>query len=766
MSLQVWLPLNGNLDNYGLSNVSVTNNGATVNDYGKIGKCYSFNGSTNNLSFTPKVDGLSTFSICLWLCPSSSTPSGVFFSLERDTYWQVTFVNNTIGIRDNSVGYSGSRKNFSTGTYAANTWTHLAVTYDHGTLNIYRDGGLLSTNSVGGTQLNTLINNCRIGSAVQSGYYHSGKINDVRIYDHCLSPKEVKDISKGLVLHYTMDENVQQLNNCFNYPTFNTSTASGGWSHWAPSGSTGSYSQNTDKTYIYNKNQTYSHKVSHLTGTYYICYQSPAFEGGFRSVQAIIKLEDGSNPKGKVSFSHNANVLNKPTEYIELGDGFYLMKKQGFKQDGSNDLVSIYISNNAVVYISEAYLENDREACSDILSLRSNIEHDASGYCNDGVITGTLTLSTDTPRHELSTFISNGLTEYIKTPTINIAGDAITVSMWINSTNTNPTGSYHMPFQSNTNNYVEFSITNSGLFRCGLYVNGTRYVTNISDVNVLDGNWHMLSVTYNGANIKRYIDGILKSTTAISGTLNCTSQLYWIGRRSTTTYAALDMYFSDIRMYTTALSDDDIKELYDTAAFIDNLGNVSCYEFEEQNENLLKYEYTIIGTNTSNTSTRGKYTKRNGVWAMAFKATDTYWSSAYHHVMLAGRFKENTQYVFDLWLDTDNVISGGNNVVGGFTIYYTDNTSTSTLTCTGSQANPKGWQHKFYISTAGKTVSDIIVYYYTSATFYVRADSFIAPVYEAKITSNAISYTSQFIENTDVASIGKAAVNGNSFIEV
>ncbi len=41
MALKIWLPLNGNLENKGISDVTVTNNGATVDNNGKIGKCYS-----------------------------------------------------------------------------------------------------------------------------------------------------------------------------------------------------------------------------------------------------------------------------------------------------------------------------------------------------------------------------------------------------------------------------------------------------------------------------------------------------------------------------------------------------------------------------------------------------------------------------------------------------------------------------------------------------------------------------------------------------
>ena len=51
MSLQVWLPLNGDLHNQGLSNINVINSGATIDHNGKIGKCYLVNQNTK-LSFS------------------------------------------------------------------------------------------------------------------------------------------------------------------------------------------------------------------------------------------------------------------------------------------------------------------------------------------------------------------------------------------------------------------------------------------------------------------------------------------------------------------------------------------------------------------------------------------------------------------------------------------------------------------------------------------------------------------------------------------
>jgi len=349
-------------------------------------------------------------SIAFWACPAAATPSGSFFSLERLTYWQITFYNDYVGIRDNSIGYSGTRKNFSTGTYIANTWTHIAITYNKGILKIYRDGSLLSTNSVGGTKLNTEINNARIGSAVQSGYYHAGKISDVRIYDHCLSPMEVKQISQGLILHYPLNRQGLGQENLF---------------HW---------SNNATGITLYD----YQNKGSFTQFTNSLTFDPSTTVGKKYTISFWAKSPNGTTPLSLYNSNGKPKYFNFSTTLTNtLGTEWQFFKytvtnTQYTGSNASTDTniwrrIEIYASNQMKVQVKQIKVEegdiatpwcpNSADTLADTMDINSTTEYDCSGFCNNGIKNNSPMYSSDTAKYTVSTHV-DGVNQTIQLPNL------------------------------------------------------------------------------------------------------------------------------------------------------------------------------------------------------------------------------------------------------------------------------------------------------------------------------------------------------------
>ena len=210
MALQVWLPLNGTLENKGLSNVTVTNNGATVDNNGKIGKCYSFDGNDDYIAFSGNFFRGGTsypFSICMWVYQNDTNRAILFgdYNLSGTLNFNIELRAAT---NPNIRFYWEGSPDLDLGTLPVSQWVHLCITYDGTTLKHYNNGTLV--NSVT-TSLSNKIKSSGdfyIGRDSRTGATAlAGKVNDVRLYDHALSPKEVKEINKGLILHYKLDGN-------------------------------------------------------------------------------------------------------------------------------------------------------------------------------------------------------------------------------------------------------------------------------------------------------------------------------------------------------------------------------------------------------------------------------------------------------------------------------------------------------------------------------------------------------------------------------
>ena len=102
----------------------------------------------------------------------------------------------------------------------------------------------------------------------------------------------------------------------------------------------------------------------------------------------------------------------------------------------------------------------------------------------------------------------------------------------------------------------------------------------------------MLTGVYNGSNIKYYIDGVQVGSKSATGTIKQIANYLFIaaeaGAANATTPESNNFVgkISDVRIYATALSLEDIKELYQTSVSIDNKSNIYSREFIEDNNTI------------------------------------------------------------------------------------------------------------------------------------------------------------------------------------
>ena len=212
MSLQVWLPLNGSLENKGLADVTVTNNNATVDSSGKIGQCYSFNGSNSKIVNTLSSAVTSSVgTLCCWVKMNSLPGSFKFYNLLQlgslggyATCRLGIYIeySNYINI---SIDGGGTGSNRYTHSLVANRWYHICATNNGTTVKLYIDGEEVLSKSSNKSSYTTAAPYLYVGGT--SYYFLNGYMNDVRYYDNALSETEIKEIAKGLVLHLPLNNN-------------------------------------------------------------------------------------------------------------------------------------------------------------------------------------------------------------------------------------------------------------------------------------------------------------------------------------------------------------------------------------------------------------------------------------------------------------------------------------------------------------------------------------------------------------------------------
>jgi hypothetical protein len=179
-------------DSSGNSN-NGTLNGTTWSTSGKYGNALSFNGSSALVSIIDSASLNLTTGMTLeaWVNPSTTSAAwrDIIYKGSNDIYY---LEGSSPQGQAPAMGASFSTNPlYATAALAANTWSHLAATYDGATLRLYVNGVQVASRAqTGAIQTSTGV--LTIGGDPLYGQYFAGRIDEVRIYNNALSSAAIQ----------------------------------------------------------------------------------------------------------------------------------------------------------------------------------------------------------------------------------------------------------------------------------------------------------------------------------------------------------------------------------------------------------------------------------------------------------------------------------------------------------------------------------------------------------------------------------------------
>ena len=582
MSLQIWLPFNGDLHNQGLANINLTNT-VTFSTPGKIGQ--SCLNSQLGWFAIPEMAGKKQMSFAYWVKLNNGTTTNWLDPFS----WYSTDGSSNYRSRQEFYYYNtgGNTQAMTTGVWYYNTsnsglsqrkigqWYHYAFTinYETGITQFFVDGQLWKTTTdantthyIRGTGSSFLLRESSLDCS----------INDFRLYDHVLSAKEVEEIAKGLVLHYKLD-NIIQPNLLSGNPNLINA--------WVQDGITLTQeNDNSLKCVVAANNKRIYNNVSNVWTTV----------GNTYTVSFLAKAQaNGIEVRASRSIADYAPTFTLTTDWK------YYSAQITITATSTGGTLSIQgINNGDIFWLRDIKLENGDIATHYLLPNNMiNIIYDSSGYNNNGTIIGSVQTITPNPRYncaahlESSSPTTNNNTglSYIQTPLQISAPTQITVCWWAHPENGYNNSVGHGAWCTSANNEAPLDYNSTAFHhrdnKFDICLNSASTTSlGLAFNNYTKNEWHYYCVVYDGKNAILYKDGVETNRSSISSTiapLKSFTNLYIGFSKAGGVWRKTLGAYSDFRIYSTALTAEKIKELYNTSATIDNSGNIHTRELVE-----------------------------------------------------------------------------------------------------------------------------------------------------------------------------------------
>lgn len=555
MGLIHWWPLNKGLEDK-INNTTLTNNGANFVD-AKTGKGYQLNGISGTCLSQPYDQSIDPhcFSFSFWI-KLSSTWSGwgqVFTIGKVGGSW--TDIRIGFDINTNRIGYftvsDGTDKLSYDGpnhTFETDVWYNVVCTFEEKKANLYVNGasatGLASATTTFLPKLSDATvmtfggNTSEVGECIMC---------DIRIFDHRLSMKEIREIYKCKILDYKFNDpyvegttnlitKVQLPKNC----TISNNVVSVDWK----SNSADTYFRLPTPALTSGSTYTLSFDcdgIRNATVSFAVCNQS-------NIADHLLYLKDGRN---EITFVANDTDVSNAANSNGI-----------FFDDITRDAVSQFTLSNfqleakdhATPFTNYSTTRADGMVC------------DCSGFGNNGTNKGCVFAKGSDTSNTTDSLKFNGSTSYVEVPVFKstFLQEDFTINFWVKEADSGRTiyfGDYNTTGKINFN--IEKEGTNAGRLRIYYDNNPNKY---FDETAIYPNQWTMITLAYDkdASLLSIYQNGAYKENFSVGTDLYKSSGHFRIGRDNRSDSTAFNGNMSEFTFYANCLTNDEIRQLYES----------------------------------------------------------------------------------------------------------------------------------------------------------------------------------------------------------
>ena len=678
MPLRAWYPLNGNANNMGASNLTLTQTTAPAWSTGKTASQAMTTGAFKwTAAQSNSIFNNNEFSYACWFYVDAA--SGTSASDYKKIFGAEGGTNSmnrkfTCGQYPTVNGFHVSSWNGSSlidccrldDALPSYKWTHICYSYKKGAINIYINGVLKKTTAL------TMANSSYSAETPVLWNYSGRRICDVRVYDHALSQKEVAELAKGMMIHYTLDNpystgvlnfysgtqahggspsyntnwTVTKLSgeDGYNFSGSRTGTGGNSWPNFG-------YASVSRSSFVAGRKYTWSAKIR--------CH---TWSSGSLALRNSIAGNDYTNGGVDVCSPtladgqwHQYTRTITLTEGMKIGSTFYYLTDAAYNASTESSKaymsprVEFYCSNqngSGTVYNMDFDIKEVQLIESDSFpgwvdnTMASNTVRDNTGRGNDATCNGTVTTESGSPRNSRAYHLLDTSSLRYTLP----AGiSQATIAFWVKQVSG---GGYSSVDTPGGNLWLAVNTEGNKLWS---YWGG---VYNKVSGSLTANTWYHVAFTFNAGITQWYLNGAAvgskvdfssKGTTWPSGTRTIGNS--YTGSSWNTKFNGA---FSDWRFYTTVLTAAQIKELYDAPISVANTGACLSEQFTEGASGISFAKTGVVSA--KQVITRGTLVEPDG----------SRWIQVCHHAdPTSYKFASSDPFSTGVWKDWRRFLDGG-----------------------------------------------------------------------------------------------------------